>query len=216
MTQVQLIGRSSSHFTRVTRMFAHELGVEFTLVPLYDMAELDPQLYADNPALKLPNLRVDGSSLFGTENICRRLEELAFAVSGAATRRVIWPEQLRSDLSRNAQELVWHSMAAQVQLVVGLNLAKLPPENLFFAKARLGYRGALSWLDQHLAANLAALPANRDISLFEVTLFCLLEHIVFRPLLSLEPYPGLRAFAANYGVRPSALATSYQVDVLPA
>jgi hypothetical protein len=60
MSTVQIIGRSSSHFTRVALVFAHELGVPFELVPIYDMTEVDPAVYAGNPALKLPTLRRSG------------------------------------------------------------------------------------------------------------------------------------------------------------
>lgn len=123
-----IIGRSSSHFTRVALMTAHELGVGIELVPIHDMARLEATHYAGNPALKLPTLRrADGSLLFGAENICRAIAELAAAQKTGSTPPIVWPEDLRSDVSRNAQELVWHAMAAQVQLIVGTFLGKLPP-----------------------------------------------------------------------------------------
>jgi hypothetical protein len=37
MGDVQIIGRGSSHFTRVTQMFALELDVPYELVPVYDI-----------------------------------------------------------------------------------------------------------------------------------------------------------------------------------
>src|SRR4051812_28556888 len=74
---VQIHGRSSSHFTRLTLIFAHELGVAFELVPIHDMTLVDPAVYAGNPALKLPALRRNGSLVLGAENICRTLAELA-------------------------------------------------------------------------------------------------------------------------------------------
>ena len=230
MSIVQIIGRSSSHFTRVTRMFAYELGVGCELVPIYNMREVEPELYAGNPALKLPSLRRSGSLLFGTENICRALAEMAAppepqvapgpqaaAPSGLekAPLRIVWPEQLRGDVSRNAQELVWHAMAAQVQLVVGTMIAKLPAENLYFEKGRLGFEGALRWLDEHLDEALAALPAARDLSLFEVTLFCLMEHLTFRPSVPIDGYLSLATFTSEFAARPSAVATAYRVDERP-
>ncbi len=228
MSPVQIIGRSSSHFTRVTRMFAHELGVAYELVPIYNMREVEPEIYAGNPALKLPSLRRAGSLLFGTENICRALAELATQPpesppepppelpTGAAPLRIVWPEQLRGDPSRNAQELVWHAMAAQVQLVVGTMIAKLPADNLYFEKGRLGFEGALRWLDEHIDEALAALPQERDLSLFEVTLFCLMEHLTFRPSVPIDSYLSLSTFTSEFAARPSAAATAYRVDERPA
>ncbi len=208
--KLQLVGRSSSHFTRVAVLFAHELGVPFELVPLYDLTSTDAALYAGNPALKVPILRTGSSVLFGAENICRRLAELA-----PSPVNVVWPEQLCDDRARNAQELVWHGMAAQVQLVFGIAAAKLPADNLYFVKAREGFQAALHWLDGHLEGVLSLLPRARTTSLFEVTLFCLFEHIAFRGTLPLEPYPALARFCAGFSARPSAQRSAYRFDVPP-
>lgn len=209
---LRLTGRSSSHFTRVVRMVAHELGVPLELDVLPDILSLDGGLYGGHPALKIPTLQVDGVPLFGTDNLCRRLAELA---GRAEDPRVVLTHQVSSDLVRNAQELVFHSMATQVQLVVGLQVAKLPADNPFFAKLALGLAGAASWLDGELDAVLAALPAPRDFSIFEVTLFCLLEHMRFRPTLPLTAYPRLTSFAATFAERPSARETPFFFDPPP-
>ncbi len=208
----QLVGRSSSHFTRVPRLVAHELGVPLELVVVHDITAVDAEVFAGNPALKLPTLRHGGSLVFGAENICRALAALAPADQAA---RMIWPEQLRSEVSRNAQELVWHGMAAQVQLVFGTLVAKLPLENVYFAKGRAGLVGALGWLEQHLAPAQQVLPPAPALSLFEVTLFCLLEHLTFRGTVALEPFPKLREFAAQFGARASARETAYRYDPAP-
>jgi hypothetical protein len=44
-------------------------------------------------------------------------------------------------VSRNAQELLWYSMAAQVQLAIGTMVARLPADSVFFVKqsGRRGY-----------------------------------------------------------------------------
>ncbi|MBS2024877.1 MAG: glutathione S-transferase family protein [Deltaproteobacteria bacterium] len=207
---VELIGRTSSHYTRVARLFAHELAVPVRLVPVFDITQIDPAVFAGNPALKVPTLRRGGSLLFGTENICRALAELS-----PAPPRIVWPEELRGDVSRNAQELVWHAMAAQVQWVFGTIVGKLPPDAMYFAKGRAGLEGALGWLEAHLPEALGALPAGRALSLFEVTLFCLVEHLVFRGTVPVAPYPALTRFAAEFGLRPSARATPYRFDVAP-
>ncbi len=208
MSALQLIGRRSSHFTRVTLIFAHELGVPLEFVPVHDITSVDSAIFAGNPALKIPSLRREsGALLFGTENICRALAQL-----GDQSKKIVWPEELREDVSRNAQELVWHSMAAQVQLVFGTIVGKLPAENVYFTKGRAGFEGALQWLDAHVEEALEALPSPRALSVFEVTLFCLMEHLTFRGTLSAEPYPALLRFTREFAARPSARETAYRFD----
>jgi glutathione S-transferase len=208
MSALQLTGRRSSHFTRVTLIFAHELGVPLEFLPVHDITSADSAVFAGNPALKIPSLRREnGSLVFGTENICR-----TFAQLGDQSRKIVWPEELREDVSRNAQELVWHSMAAQVQLVFGTIVGKLPVDNVYFTKGRAGFEGALKWLDAHVDEALRLLPAQRALSVFEVTLFCLMEHLTFRGTLSAEPYPSLLRFTREFAARPSARETSYRFD----
>jgi glutathione S-transferase len=210
MPTLQLFGRRGSHFTRVTRIFAEELGVPYEIVPIYDMKERDPNTYADNPALKLPTLRIADQVVFGTENICRTLAEHAGSPAG-----IVWPEQLRGPVQRNAQELVWHCMAAQVQMVVGTLVGKLPIDNIYFEKALAGFSGALGWLDTHVDEVVKSLPPSRKLSLFETTLFCMIEHLHFRKTLPVEQYAGLANFTATFATRPSALRTPYEIDARP-
>lgn len=207
MAQVQLVGRSSSHFTRVARIMAAELGVGVELVPVQEITSDDPATFGGNPALKIPTLRLGDTAVFGTENICRTLAELS-----SSQAQVVWPEQLRDPLARNAQELVWHAMAAQVQLVMGTVVAKLPAENVYFAKVRAGFMGALKWLDANWPAVRALLPPARTVSLLEVTLFCLVEHLSFRSTIPTGLYRTLAAFAQEFAQRPSARATQYAFD----
>jgi glutathione S-transferase len=210
MDTVEIIGRSSSHFTRMARIFAEELQVQYRLVPVPDMTAMSADAYGDNPAMKLPVLRVDGSTLFGAQNICRALAERS-----RRQVRIIWPESLRDHLSRNAQELVWHGMAAQVQLVLGVLVCKLPADNTYFVKANEGFEGALRWLDAHLGAVLRQLPPARDLSLFEVSLFCLVDHLKFRPTVAIAPHGALMSFAQEFGERPAAKRTAYGFDRKP-
>ncbi len=214
---MELIGRSSSHYTRVAQIFAHELEVPFSLVPVFDLTSTQADCYGDNPALKIPMLRESAAAepLFGAQNICRRLVELRRARPGEAPQ-VVWPETLTSHRSRNANELVWHGMAAQVQLVFGIAMGKLDAENVYFAKARRGFIGALEWLDQQLPAVLAEHPPDRTLSLFEVALFCLIDHVETRGTVPLSGVPRLVEFSGRFGERESARRTPYRFDVPPA
>lgn len=204
-----IVGRSSSHFTRLARVFAKELGVACEFAPVYDLSSLDTRDYAGNPALKLPVLRMGEVTIFGAENICRALADAA-----PEPRRIVWPEAVRDVQARNAQELVWHAMQAQVQLGFGMQIAKLPADSIYFAKAAAGMRNALAWLDERVQAVIDALPP-RDISMLEASLFCLVEHLGFRATISLAPYEHLTAFAHAFGKRASAQQTPYLFDTPP-
>lgn len=210
---LRLTGRRASHFTRVARMVAHELAVPLELDVLTNLMSVDVGDYGGHPGLKIPTLQVGDFALFGTDNICRKLAEVA---GRAEDPRVVLCHQTGSDLVRSAQELTWQAMAAQVQLVIGVQVAKLPAESALFAKAKIGLLGSLAWLDDRLDHVLAALPAPRDFSVFEVALFCLFEHIVFRPTVPLDEFARLRDFATTFATRESAQRTAFCFDPPPA
>lgn len=207
----RIIGRSSSHYTRLVRLFAEEVGRPYRLCAVHDLASLDPEDYGGNPALKLPVLATGTGVVFGVDNICR-----ALAAGGSPACRIVWPEDVRSPLARNAQELVWHGMQAQVQLGFGNQIAGLPPENIYFRKAAASLGNTLCWLDGNLSAAMNDLPASRDCSMLEATLFCLFEHIRFRGTVPTDSYPALSAFVQAFALRPSARQTSYGFDAADA
>jgi hypothetical protein len=59
------------------------------------------------------------------------------------------------------------------------------------------------------------LPAPRGFSVFEVSLFCLVDHLVFRKTLDVEPYPALVRFTRTFAERPAAKRTAYRFDTPP-
>lgn len=204
-TEITLFGRSTSHYTRTARIFAIEAGARLQFESVPDMASVAPETYGGHPALKLPLLQVGAERLFGTENICRHLVDLR-----RHELRVAWPEMMKQTDLRNAQELIWHAMQAQVQLIIGIRLGGLSGENIYFAKARHGLKGALDWLDNALPGLLSQLP-QRDLSLLETTLFCLVEHLKFRPSVDPSSYSNLLGFCVAFGERTSAEATPYVI-----
>ena len=60
----------------------------------------------------------------------------------------------------------------------------------------------------------AELPSTK-IAIFDLGLFCLLEHLPFRNPIDLSSMPRLTAFAAAFAARPSAQATPYRFDAPP-
>lgn len=201
-----LFGRSSSHFTRVARVFAGELGVEYTLEVVRDLAARDPAAYGGHPALRVPCLQTADGVWFGALNICREL-----ARRSTREVRVVWPEDLTRPAAANAQELALQAMANEVTLITS-GLGGLTGPSAFRLKVQEGLEGSLAWLDRHLDEALAALPPGPRTSYLEVTLYCLLTHLDFRGVVSTAPYARLAAFAAEYGARPAAEQTPYRFD----
>jgi uncharacterized cupin superfamily protein/glutathione S-transferase len=206
MTQVRIVGRGASHFTRVAVMFAHELDVPFEQVHVADLTSLEASQYGGNPTLKIPAADFGGDVVFGAENVCRRLAE----VSPRGASGLVWPEDVRTTRGRNAHELVQNAMAAEVTLVLAPGLGKVSAENPFVVKVTRGLEGALAWLEANLDDALEDLPKERTLSYLEVAAFCLVEHVAFRGTVSLEPYPRLRAFATAFGARDSARKSPYR------
>ena len=210
MPPLVLVGRQSSHYTRVVRMLAVELGVEASLEPIHDLLSQDPAVFAGNPALKLPALRLGDEVVWGSLNACRALARQ----SPAGEEGVAWPEQARSARLMNAHELVAHAMAAQVEVVFHEIVSRRAPDDAS-RKRRASLVNSLAWLDRELDAVRAELPPGR-IALLELQLFCLLEHLPFRNPMDLSGWPALVAFADAWRQRPSARATPYRFDPPPA
>jgi glutathione S-transferase len=206
-----LIGRSSSSFTRVARIFADELGVAYAFRSVPNLMSLDPQDYGGHPALKVPVLQVNGEVWFGATNICRVLARLSSGSGSTATRRVVWPEDLHVALAANAQEMALQAMTTEVTLIMA-QLGEAGAGSAHTIKLRRSLLDSLAWLNDNIGRALAALPAERDLSFLEVTLYCLVTHLEFREVLSVEPYKALVDFRTRFGERPSAQATAFRFD----
>jgi glutathione S-transferase len=201
-----IVGRSSSHFTRVARIFAHELGVAHELAPVYDIAALGTETFADNPTLRVPSLRTESGTWFGTLNVCRELARRA-----TTPISILWPEDLVDATAANAQEIVLETMAAEV-VVVMARAAELEPEHGFLTKPKARIETPVTWLERELLGVLARLPEG-SLSFLEVSAFCLATHLGFREVRSIDDCPNLLAFCHSFGARASALATEYRFDV---
>lgn len=198
-----IVGRSSSHFTRATRMFAHECGTPYRFKPVLDLMSRAAADYGNNPALRLPVLESTDGPLFGALNICRELVR-----RGAPGLHVLWPEQLTDRTAMNAQELVLQGMSSEVLLIMsgGPQVAGNYPD-----KARESLANSLGWLETHLPQVLQKLP-ERALSFLEVTSFCFITHLEFRQVCDISPYTQLRAFCQAYAGRSSARDTPYKFD----
>jgi glutathione S-transferase len=204
MSALEIVGRSSSHFTRVTRVFAHELAVPHTFRPVLDLTSIDQDAYAGHPALKVPALVDERGALFGSENICRELARRSTTAS-----RVVMRGEVEERVVQNAEELTVHVMTAEVSLI----LAKMAgDERLAPPKVRRSIENSLDYLDAHVDAVIATLPAERGLSFVEVALFCVVRHLPFREIMDVSAWSHLAAFCDRFGERPSAKATEYRFD----
>jgi glutathione S-transferase len=206
---MRLFGRSSSHFTRIARIFAIELELALEFVPIRDLMSTDPADYGDNPALKMPTLETIEGQWFGSLGICRELTR-----NSELNLDIVWPDQLETPLTSNAQEMVLQSMATEVALLMA-KASGVPADDAHQAKLSRSLLGSLQWLEDNAGAAIASLPPERDLSYLEVSLFCLVEHLESRAVVPTEPYPGLRAFAGRFALRSSARATPYKFDFPP-
>jgi glutathione S-transferase len=200
-----LIGRSSSHFTRVARLYAAELSIPHDFSPVFDIASTSAETFGENPALRVPSLRTPEGTWFGSLNICREL-----ARRSPSSAPLVWPEDLAEPLTANAQELVLDAMGTGVTIIMGRG-SGIPDEHALYTRPLARLRGMVGWLDTNLDAALARLP-ERQLSFLEASAYCFCTHLEFRGLLSLDPFPKLRAFVTSFGVRPGAERTPYRFD----
>jgi len=201
-----IVGRSSSHFTRVVRIFAAETSVDCSFRVVRDLMSSDVADYGGNPALRLPTLHTHRGAWFGALNSCRELSR-----QSRLMQHIVWPEDLDQPLLANTQELAVQAMATEVALIMA-ELAGPNAGNRHQRKMRESLLNSLAWLEGNVRDALAALPAERDVSYLEVTLFCLFTHLEFRDVLPVAPYPALNAFCQQFSTRASAARTAYRFD----
>jgi hypothetical protein len=169
------------------------------------LLETDASAYGGNPGLRIPSLLVRGQPpVFGCLNGCRALAERS-----SRALRIVWPEGLTSLSARNAQELTLQCMSSEVSLI--MLTAEGGGASAYAAKLRAALEGMLVWLNERVDDAVTELP-ERDLSFFEVSLFCLVEHLPFRNVLSIAAYPNLERLRDRFSARSSAAATRFAFD----
>jgi glutathione S-transferase len=201
-----IIGRSSSHFTRITRIFAAEMRIDYSFRVVRDLMSAEPADYGGNPALRIPILRTPRGVWFGALNVCRELWR-----QSNPRPRVVWPEDLGEPVLANAQELVLQAMATEVSLVMG-KMGGGSEDSAHQAKMRKSLLNMMAWLEENVSSVLAALPPHRDLSFLEVTLFCLVTHLEFRKVLPTDSYAELNTFCQRFATRASVGETPFRFD----
>ena len=208
MSTLAIFGRSSSHYTRCVRIFAHELGLAYRFESIADLLSTNSADYAGNPALRMPIVVSDAGAWYGALNGCR---ELARCVGRG--RELVWPEELSERIAANAQELVSQGMASEVTWIMG-SLGAPASGSVYAVKNKLSIENSLAWLEQHASHALGQLRADRVLSFLEVSLFCFITHLRFRAVLDLTNYRQLQAFCDAFAKRDSVRATEYRFDAV--
>jgi glutathione S-transferase len=201
-----ITGRSSSHFTRITRIFAAELRIDYSFQVVRDLMSSEPADYGGNPALRIPVLRTPRGVWFGALNVCRELWR-----QSNPRPRVVWPEELDTPVLANAQEFVLQAMATEVSLVMG-KMGGGAEDNAHQAKMRKQLLNMMAWLEENVSTVLAGLPPQRDLSFLEVSLYCLVKHLEFRNVVPTDPYAKLNEFCQRFEKRPSVSETTFRFD----
>jgi hypothetical protein len=188
---MHLYGRSSSHFTRIPRIFAAELEVDVEFHLIRNLLSADAEDYGGHPALKMPTLQTEAGLWFGSLPICREL-----ARCSELGLDIVWPEDLQRPVAANAQELVLTAMATEVGLIMG-KASDVPADNAHQVKLRASLLGAMEWLEINAARAIDTLPPDRNLSFLEVSMFCLVEHLEFRAVLALDASPAYEGLGSG-------------------
>jgi hypothetical protein len=118
-----IIGRSSSHFTRVTRIFAAEMGIDYSFRVVRDLMSSDPADYGGNPALRIPTLHTSRGVWFGALTVCRELWR-----QSSLQPRVVWPEDLDVPVLARVNG---HALGGGMEMVLGCDIV-IAAENASF------------------------------------------------------------------------------------
>jgi glutathione S-transferase len=185
-------------------MFAEECGVHYDFQVVSSLLAVESDDYGGNPGLRLPNLVTSDGAAFGSLPGCRLIASMR-----PEPVQMVWPEQTPPLLASNAMELTVQAMSTEVSLI--MVSATGGDSSRYAEKLRAALVGMIAWLDQNISDALIQLPAC-DLSYLELSLFCLVDHLEFRDVMSIEPYRHLRAFRDRFAERPSATATPFTFD----
>src|SRR4029078_9067701 len=101
-----------------------------------------------------------------------------------------------------SERLARHVMSSAVSLIMAKLTGAAPPP-----KVVASIENCLDFLDAHIEAALAALPADLLTSFPAVSLFCLVTPLPWREVMDVSRWSRLGDFARELGQRDSARAT---------
>lgn len=173
---MKLYGSTTSPFVRRIRLFLTNKDYEFVSMDIFAGPGRE-LLRAKNPALKVPMLEDGEVMIYDSRVVFRYLSE-KFALVPLS-----WDEENRLTLIDAANDTF-----VQLMMLQRSDIAN-QPDKLIFRLSNERVETLLSTLNDEVAAghfNAWDYPA--------ICLYCLLDWVAFRELVSLDSYPALREF----------------------
>ncbi|KPV96597.1 putative GST-like protein YibF [Pseudoalteromonas sp. P1-9] len=189
---MQLYGSLTSPYVRRLRALAIEKDIEFDFLNLNIFAEKDREtLVKLNPTRKIPML-VDGEQVIFDSNVIYRYlaQKLDFTP-------LSWNQENTLTLINSANDSLVELLICQ------RSEFDTNDDKLFFNLQRERINGVLSVLN-----DAAEQGAFSDYNYVALSLFCLLDWIIFRNLTDLTRFSALQVFHSEHKNRASSIETA--------
>jgi glutathione S-transferase len=188
---MQLYGSNPSPYVRRIRMFTANENINLQYIQLDIFNPEDRAILIDNnPARKIPFL-VDNGLKINDSNLIHRYLCETFSLP----KLTWWQETQLVNINACNDSLVELLICKRSELDIS-------EDRLFFNLQTERIAEVLKDLNEH-CTNTTFLEADY----LQVSLYCLLDWIVFRELTSIEPYTHLVDFHRQYSQTPSAIKT---------
>lgn len=180
MQNIQLYGSTSSPYVRRLRLFMQDIPHDFVLVDIFnsrDRAEIEAQ----NPTLKIPMLKDGDQTILDSGNIFRYLQ------SKQGLQALTWDQQnILSSIDAANESLVQ-------MLILSRSDIDTSADKLYFRIQRERVDAIFSYLEKQ--ANKGTFTTWNYLS---ISLYCLLDWILFRQLHDISGYSQLNQLHLNW------------------
>ncbi|MBQ4861220.1 glutathione S-transferase family protein [Pseudoalteromonas sp. MMG013] len=182
---MQLFGSDSSPYARRIRLFIalHKLDIEYIHLDIFSV-QGRAKLIEHNPARKIPFL-VNGDIQVSDSNVIFRYLTTQYALPTLTW----WQENQLTNINACNDSLVEILISQRSGLDTNSNI-------LFFNLQRERIREVLTDLNEQCVKN-----EFLDCQYLQISLYCLLDWIIFRDLTDLNPFAALLHFHKNQNER---------------
>lgn len=187
-----LFGSITSPYVRRLRIWLAENSIQYTFTNLniFDKDERE-WLKSINPTNKIPMIKLNNEVIFDSSVIQRYLAQYY------QKQTLNWQQENTLTVINSANDSLVELLICQRS---GLDTAQ---DVLFFNLQNERIEQVLNSLESETSSCHYA-----EFGYLEICLFCLLDWILFRDLVSLSPYPNLLAFHQHYANRASCINTA--------
>ncbi len=168
-----------SHFARKDRILIDALALNIELVDAGNVADNKPEVFANNPLMKVPTLLDGDQVIFESDHI-----------AGYLVRKFDTNDRhqvLTTDIEQlNARAVMNGVMTAEVELIMAERTGINTQQYKRFDKFRATVEQGMIWLEKH------AYLFNEQPTYAGFHLICLWDHLALYQMFSLH-YPALKA-----------------------